>query len=177
MQTEVKLTTDIAIAGMPARDRRTVDLFSAINLGPDDEVSSGDFVHVTEYSRNDGVGVRKIGTSGVTEIAGIVWYDSKEQGITRQNGTISVVRKGLVYVKASWFSGAVAAGSFLAYDISAGKFVANGNPFLKGSLGTGDIVVGGGLKTWTAVSAAEATAGTKLIQVEVNLPCGQFVAS
>ena len=69
------------------------------------------------------------------------------------------------------FNGKVDGGDYLAYDISAGKLVKSG------SEAAGDISLRGGVVPWSDLTAAEATAGTKLVLVEVNLPDYQIIKS
>ena len=184
-QTSVSLTAVSALPGLPAKDRLT-DWITGISGESDDGLAVGDFVYISDYNDRDGLVVKKMETTAASTTAcdGVILYDSRQQGQIKNKGTVSIVRKGLVYVKASWFSGAISAGAQLAYDLSAGKFIAGGDAKFDESdgtlhptatLGAGDILVTG-LRLFSAVTAAEATAGTKLLQVEVNFPSSQFVA-
>ena len=177
-QTKVNLNQQVAIAGMTAK-LRPVDIITGVSQEVDDGLDFGDPVRISVYEDAGGVKVNKVNTtaSQTKSIDGFVTYDSRPGGQIKNLQTVGVVRKGFIWVKAGWFSGAVAAGSTLVYDLSAGKFIAGNFQYdvsdakytNTATLAAGDIVCGG-IVLWSAVTAAEATAGTKLLLVEVNLP-------
>ena len=182
-QTSVSLNQDTAIQGMIAK-LRPVDIFTGCNKESDDTLNFGDPVYISSFT-NTIFEVKQLDktATNTTRVDGFVVYDSRMDGKILNNQSVGVVRKGFIWTVASWFSGAVSAGNTVVYDLSAGKFIANtiqwdvSSTLFKNTatVAAGDIVVPG-VRVWTALTAAEATAGTKLVLTELNLPDFQAVA-
>lgn len=180
-QTKVEFNPADAIKGMIV-NTRLFDSFTASNGEADNALNHGDAVYISSFDNYKPVVKKADKTAANTKrIDGFVLYDAKMGGNLKNEDHVAVVRKGVLWVLASWFSGKVDAGSSLVYDLSAGKFVANAlnwdvsdTKFVStATLAAGDIVCPG-LILLSGVTAAEATTGTKLLQLEVNLPGGQI---
>ena len=176
-QTSVKLDQDVSITGNPV-NTRPYDHFTGMSGEADDGLNFGDPVYISIYSERYSE-VKKLGTTGTAapRLDGFVLYDSRMGGVIKNKEHLSIVRKGIIWVKASLFAGAVNAGVSLYYDLSAGKFAGMSAQYdisassfkVNATLAAGDIAIPG-LVLWGALSAAEVTAGTKLVPLEVNLP-------
>ena len=172
MQTAVTLNQGIAFPGMISKDRPT-DILTGINQEADDALNFGDPVVIRTFQDQDGVKVYKMDDTAANtpRFDGFVVYDSRMEGKILNKQTVGVVRKGFIWISAGLFTDAVAlaAGTQVFWDLTAGEFT-------QGTTAANDISPYG-LVLFTSATAAQVTTGTKLLQVEVNLPSYQKIGA